>query len=242
MHIAFAIAFFLFVGLCETLRHGVFGLNPSEIDGIIYGALAFMALFLLRGDVVYLLRQPRGTLYDSPRFAWSWTRSLLGIALVPLLWAIPALYGISLIQINLVPVSAQALLGVLAMQILLVALAEELFFREAAIKAFRSDIRAIYLMSGLASFIFYVPDGVAVALVAAGAGVFYLTLRLIGTNILLVAVAHGATVVVFSDILSLGLTSGEQWSFAGSFLAASLALSAVVFTLFAKTERRLHHA
>lgn len=242
MHLAFAVSFFLFVGLCETLRHGIFGLNPSETTGYIYTAMAFCALFILRGDVVYLLRQPRHALYDSAHLNWTWKRSVLGVILGPLLWIVPVVYGLTLNQINLLPISAETLIELLVLQILLIALAEEFFFREAAIKAFRTDISAIYLISVLAFFIFYVPQGVPAALIAAGAGTFYVTLRLIGTNILVVAVVHGTTNVMFSQVFSLGLTLGNEWGYAIYFMVASVALSAAVFHLFAQKRSQFLYA
>jgi membrane protease YdiL (CAAX protease family) len=234
VHIAFAVSFFIFVGLCETLRHGIFGLNPSEITGYIYTALAICALLILRGDVVFTMRQPRHALYENPRLNWTWSRSVLGMFLGPMLWIIPVVYGLSLSQINILPFSAELLIETLVIQVLLIALAEEYFFREAAIKAFRTDIPAIYLISVLAFFIFYVPQGLPTALIAAGAGMFYVTLRLIGTNILVVALVHGATNVMFAQVFSLGLTFGDEWVYAAYFLIASTVLSAAVFHLFAQ--------
>lgn len=242
MHIAFAVSFFILIGLCETLRHGIFGLSPFETSGIIYGALAFCALIILRGDILFALRMPRDDLYGVQRLNWTWRRSLLGMVLGPLLWIIPLAYGMTLIQINIIPVAGGALVQALIVQVFLVALALELFFREAVIKSFRNDTSAIYLISGLAFFIFYVPQGVPAAMIATGAGLFYLTLRLIGTNILVVVLLHGATTVMFTQVLSLGLTSGDEWAYAGYFLAASAALSAAVYQLFAPKQSEYIYA
>ena len=232
VHIAFALVFFVFVGLSETLRHGFFGLNPSEITGITAGALILSALLILRADIVFALRSPRHDLYGDARLTWTWPRTFLGLVLGPALWIIPVAYGLTLVQINIIPVPVETLIEALVVQVLLIALAEELFFREAALKAFRSDIRAIFLISGLSFFIYYVPQGLPTAIIAAGAGLYFLTLRLIGTNILAVAFVHGASVVMFTKVLSLGLTGGDEWVFAGYFLAASAGLSLVVYQLF----------
>lgn len=242
MHIAFAVVFFVFVGLSETLRHGIFGLNPLETAGIIAGALALSALLILRGDIVSVLRAPRHDLYDDPRLTWTWSRTFLGLILGPVLWIIPVLYGLTLIQINIVPVPTETLVEALVVQVLLVALAQELFFREAAIKAFRSSPGAIYLISGLAFFIYYVPQGLPMAVMAMGAGFYYLTLRLIGTNILAVALIHGATSVLFTQVLSLGLTGREEWIYAGYFLAASVVLSAAVYKMFVQKRSEYSYA
>ena len=63
----FALLFFGFVALGETLRKGVFGMNPTEVDGILRAALLLCALAILRGDVVHLLRPARETLYGGAR-------------------------------------------------------------------------------------------------------------------------------------------------------------------------------
>jgi len=232
VHIAFAVVFFVFVGLSETLRHGFFGLNHFEIIGISAGTLILFALLILRGDIVFALRPPRHELYGDTRFNWTWSRTFLGLLLGPVLWVIPVAYGLTMFQINIIPVPFETVIKALVIQVLLVALAEELFFREAVLKAFRSDIRAIYLISGLAFFIYYVPQGLPMAVIAVGAGLYFLTLRLIGTNILVVALVHGASVVMFTNVMSLGLTGREEWVFAGYFLAASAILSVTVYQLF----------
>lgn len=237
MHIAFAIVFFLFVGLCETLRHGIFGLNPSEVTGITAVALALSAFLILRGDIVFTLRQPRHDLYEESRFNWTWPRTVLGLALGPMLWIIPVAYGLTLVQITIVPVPLESLIEALVMQVLLVALAEELFFREAAIKAFHSSTGAIYLISGLAFFIYYIPQGVPTAMIAAGTGLYFVTLRLIGTNILAVALIHGATSVMLTQVLSLGVLARDstaEWVYAGYFVVTSVVLSAAVHQIFAQ--------
>lgn len=242
MHIAFAVIFFVFIGLSETLRHGLFGLNPSETTGITYGALILCALFILRGDIVFLLRAPRAALYGDDRLNWTWSRTILGLALGPLLWIIPVVWGLTLIQINIIPVPIDTLIEALILQALMVAVAQELFFREAVIKAFASDARAIYLITGLAFFIFYVPQGIPAAMIAAGAGLYYVTLRLIGANILAVALVHGATSVVFTQVLSLGLTGRNEWVYAGFFLGASAILSMAIYQLFAKKRSEFIYA
>ncbi|MCF6231686.1 MAG: CPBP family glutamic-type intramembrane protease [Rhodobacteraceae bacterium] len=245
MHIAFAVLFFVFIGLSETLRHGIFGLTASEVTGISTGALVLAAVFILRSDIVNLPRRSADNLYGDQKFNWSWGRTILGLILAPLLWAMPIVYGMTMIQINILPLDTQTLIEALIVQVLLVAVAQELFFREAAIKAFNSDVRAIYLISGLSFFIFYVPFGVPGAIIAAGSGIFYLTLRLIGTNILVVALIHGTTSVVFTNVLSLGLkgrNTGDEWTYAGFFLAGSVILSAAVYQIFAPKRSKFAYA
>lgn len=238
MHIAYAVAFFLFIGLCETLRHGVFGLTSLEITGITYGTLAVLTVLFLRSDLIYVLRRPRHALYGNPRLIWTWGRTALGIVLGPLLWAVPVLYGLAVSQITLLPISPDPLIQFVVLQVGLVALAEEAFFRESAVRAFRSNIAAIYLVSVLAYFIFHIPQGVPDALIAAGAGIYYVTLRLIGTNILAVALVHGATNVMLGDVIALGNTAGDTWRYAGYFFAACALISFAVLQLGATKPNR----
>jgi hypothetical protein len=119
-------------------------------------------------------------------------------------------------------------------QVLLVALAQELFFREAVVKALKSNTGAIYFVSGLAFFIYYVPQGVPTAMIAAGMGLYLVALRLIGTNVLALAVIHGATVVMFTNVLPLGLTGRDEWMYAAFFLAGAALLSLIVHQTFSQ--------
>lgn len=235
MHIAYAIGFFVFIGLCETLRHGVFGLTTWETSGIVNGVLVLLAVVILRSDLIGMLRPPRNWLYGNRRLIWSWERTALAVVLGPLLWVVPALYGYAVagVAVELRPVPAETVMELLAVQVLLVALAEEVFFREAAVKAFGTSIAAIYLVSVLSVFIFHMPQGAPAALIAAGAGMFYVTLRLVGINILMVALVHGATNVILSDVVVVGLTTADTWPYAGYFFAASALLSFATFHLFA---------
>lgn len=242
MQVAFAIIFFIFVGVCETLRHGVFGLNPSNTPIIIYGILTLAALLLLRSDLIQTMHCPKDPLYGSERLNWTWPRTVLGIFLGPLIWTVPVAYGFALIQINVNPIAVDGLLQVFLGQALLVVIAESLFFREAVIKAFGRHILPAYVISVLALFIFYVPVGVPEALIAAGSGIYYLTLRLIGTNIWAVALLHGATLILFGEVLSLGLTQSQLWSYSVYYVSASAALSVLIFMLFATSSKEARYA
>lgn len=242
MQIAFAVFFFVFVGVCETLRRGVFGLSPSDTPGVICGVMALGALLLLRSDAIYTIHCPQIPLYGNERLNWSWPRTVLGVLLAPLLCIVPIAYGFALIQINVNPIGPDLLVQALLVQVLMVTIAEALFFREAVIKAFGRDMLPVYVISTLAVFIFYIPSGVPGALIAAGAGMFYLTLRLIGSNILVVAVLQGATVVLFGEVLALDLSQSQLWSYAIYFISASAALSLLIFMLFSTPPREAHYA
>lgn len=233
MHVAYAIVFVGLVAFIETVRHGVFGLSPSEITGTTYGALALAAVLLLRSDAIYTVYRPRHALYGDTGLNWTWPRTALGLFLGPLLWVLPAAYGVALIQINVVPAVTAAMVQAALLQMVLVGVAEGLFFREAAIKAFAGNRGQIYVVSALAVFVFYFPAGAPQALIASGAAIYFLTLRLIGTNILACAAIQGATVVVFTQMLDLGLTQAELWPYAAYFLGSATALSVLIFMLFA---------
>lgn len=242
MHIVFSIFVFLFVGLFETFRHGVFGLDSTDIMTVTAAILGLCALAILRSDIVFLIRRPLRGLYGSTHLGWTWSRTVLGLILGTLLWIIPAAFDLVQFQNGALALLTPALLTALALQVLLVALPEELFFREAAIKAFRGDTNTIYLVSGLAYFIFYVPFGVPTAMVMAGAGVYFITLRLIGTSILAIALIHGATSLVLTKGVTMGLSGQDEWLFAAYFLAASIGLSAVTLRLFGQKRNEYVYA
>jgi hypothetical protein len=242
LQVAFAITFFALVAFSETLRHGVFGLAPSDISRAIYGALGLGAVLILRGDLVSCLLRPGAALYGRDEYSWSWPRTALGLFLSPLLWMIPVAYGFAVTQVTVDIGLTSSVLEAAMIQMLLIGLAEGLFFREAVIKAFGQNRSQIYVISALSVFVFSLPAGVPVAMMATGAALYFLTLRLIGTNIVVVAIIHGATVVIFSGVLTLALTEGETWSYAAYFLAVAAALSAGVHYLFATRQREPAYA
>lgn len=242
MHVAFATCFFIIVGLNETLRHGIFGMNPSETAGITFGAVAFCALIILRSDIVFTIRRPDHAIYDNARLNWTWPRTILGVFLGPLLWIIPLAYGFALIQINMHPMSAETLVELIVFQVVMISFAQVLFFQEAVIKAFRGHIVMIFVASTLAFFIFNLPGGAPAAMIAAGTAIYCLTLRMVGTNILVVGAIHGVTTVMLTQVFSLGLTQAEFWPYAIYFFAAAATLSLVVYGIFSQTRSELQYA
>lgn len=240
--VIFGICFFLYVGLTETLRHGVFGLNQQEIATTSYAALALCALMILRGDAVHILRRPEQPLYGDPRLAWTWTRSVLGLLLAPLLLIVPLAFGASLVEIRFDAAGLEVLGEALLFQTFVVALSAELFFREAALKAFSGSLGAMLIASALASFIHALPAGGAAALIACGLGIWMLALRLIGMNILAVALAHGFLTVVLSMILSPAAAGQEIWTYAISFTVVSAGMFLTVVSLFAPRNKEMEYA
>lgn len=242
LHIVFSIFVFIFVGLFETFRNGIFGLNSTELMAVTAGILGLCAFAILRMDIPFIIRRPQRALYGQSHLGWTWARTCLGLLLGVLLWVIPATVDPVQFQTEALTQLTPTLLTALGFQVLLVALPQELFFREAAIKAFRGDPNTVYLLSGLAYFIFFVPFGIPTALVMAGAGVYFMTLRLIGTNILAIALIHGTTNLVMTKGVTLGLTGNEEWLYAAYFLTTSLALSAVTLRLFAQKPSEYSYA
>lgn len=236
MHIVYASAVFLFVGLGETLRHGIFGLTAAEIAAISTGTLVLFAVLILRGDLIHLLRPPRPALYGSPRLVWSWGRSALILPLGLLVVAAPG--AATAVLGAPPPLSTETLLELTVLQIALTTLPEELFFREAALKSFHQSIPAIYLISVLAWFIYHMPSGLPVAVTSAGAGAVYLTLRLIGINILTVAALHGAVNVMLPRLAPPDVTGAASWLHVGYFIAASAAVCAVLLHSFARPQKQ----
>lgn len=242
MHIAFAVIFFLLIGVSESLRLGFIGLNPTEATALIYACLAFGAVLILRNDCLSLVRSPKRPLYGNPRLHWTWKRTVLGLFLAPLLCLLPILYGLTLIQIKFFVIPTEVLIEAIAYQVVFVALAEELFFREAAIKAYGQDIRALFVASGLACFIFYYPTGLGPAMMAGATGIFFLSLRLTGMNILAVALAHGTLSVVMTQVIPAQVGRAQMWPYAIYFTVSTLILALVVVNLFAPKQRELRYA
>lgn len=239
MQLAFAIGFFVVTGLAETLRQGYFGLGPSEISGMIAAVMTLLAVLILRGDLPGLLR-PGGD--DEQWPGWSWRRTGLALFLVPLFWALPVIWGFASGRLDVVPMSGGALLRFAAMQALTVALAEHLFLREAAIRAFGPGRTAIFTISVLAVFIFHMEAGAQAALAAAGGGVFFLTLRLLGAAPVAVVLVQGLTLALFGHVIPLDLVGVPGWAGAAFLFGGAAVLSLALLTLFAAEKKETRNA
>ena len=240
--VAFAICFFLVVAASETLRQGVFGVNPAEISTTTYTGLALAALVILRSDLTYIFRRPVVPLYGNARLTWSVPRTVLGFLLGTLAVILPAAFGVTLIRINVGSVLTDVFADALVYQALMVALSVELFFREAAVKAFHDHLGAMILASTLAYFIFRLPEGLAPAVLSAGSGLYLMVLRLIGTNILAVSVISAAFGIVMTRFVLAHLAGPEIWTYAIYFTAAMVILSITVLSLFGPNRREPNHA
>lgn len=240
--IAFAICFFVLTGVGETLRQGVFALGPAEITNFMYAALALAALFMLRGDILSVFVRPKAELYGQADLGWSWPRTALALIIAPVLCILPFGFGLALIQINVVSLDALRLIELFAGQALLVALAQELFLRETVLKAFGASVAMMFLVTALTTFIFHLPQGGSYAMMASGAGVFYMSLRLLGANILVVAAIHAGISVVLTHVIVPDLNISEIWPYAIYFTVGAVALALTAYILFAQTRREPRYA
>ena len=242
MPVAFAICFFLVVAVSETLRQGVFGMSPVEISTTTYAGLALAALIILRSDLSYVFRRPDLPLYGNAGLNWTLPRTALGLILGTLIVILPAAVGVTLIQINLGSVLAGIFADALVYQAMIVALSVELFFREAAVKAFQDHLGAMILASTLAYFIFRLPDGLAPAVLSGASGLYFMALRLIGTNILVVSAISAAFGIVMTRFVLGHLAGPEIWTYAIYFTAAVVIVSMTVLSLFGPNKREPSYA
>lgn len=242
MPIAFAICFFFYIGLAETLRHGVFGMNPSEIESAVRAALLLCALFLLRGDLISVIRRPTHGLYGDSRLNWTLARTLAGLVLGPLLLAVPTAYGIATGQISFQPVPSDILIRATVYEAVLLMIGVELFFREAAVKAFSGHLVAMILASVLAYAIYRLPEGIPAAIMAGGAGFYYLALRLSGVNILAVAVVHALVSVVQNQVIPVSTPGAEIWTYAICFTVAAAAMALTLLSMAGPHRREVQYA
>jgi hypothetical protein len=225
------------------MRQGVFSMNSVETQTVIHVAAAALAVLILRYDLALLVRRPVASVDGSIPGEWGLWRSLLGLALGPLLLLAPLAY--LMLNAQALP-DKGALAGMvsgafapLMIKAILLAVCVELFFREAALKAFGENVAVLFIASALATFVFYLPGGFPSALVAAGAGVYYMTLRLIGAHILAVALVHALIaggLAVFAPFVA------ETWNSAIYFTVAAAALSLTVYSLSAPKRIELCHA
>lgn len=175
--------------------------NPILNLVAIYGSLLGLALLLLRGDIRRIWRPAPSGLYGNPRYGWRWS-GLGRLALVALaFWALRIGYGYAMGDLQIGYPTGVNWPLYLAVEIALVGLCEELFFREAALKALGDSAMQLWVVSLSCFFIAHLHLGPIAALSALGAGMVYLGARLGGAPILAVAVLHGLSNVVFLSIV-----------------------------------------
>ncbi len=238
----FCFAFLVILLVAELFRRGVPGIPPGLAMVLFYEFCLVAAVIVLRGRVAFVFRPP-GPAEVMRAVRWSWSRTVL---LVPVagavLWMIPLTYGMTVGALSLRPVGFEALLQAIVMQILIVGLAEEVFFREAALGAWVERPMVAFGISSLAFLVFHLHTGLPQAFIAFGAGLVYGALRLAGAGILGVALLHGVTNIAFSRVWSIGLTESGLPGYAVWFVCATAILAGVILLLFKDNFVRLDGA
>ncbi|WP_172295319.1 type II CAAX prenyl endopeptidase Rce1 family protein [Pseudoruegeria sp. HB172150] len=196
------------------MRRGGLDLTPLASAGVVGVMTAAFALFLLGRDVPSLIRAPGRRLYDQDGLGWSWGRSVSLLGLIPVVLSVPIACGLLLTDIVVFVPGVQSLLWALFVQIAIIALPQELFFREATLKVFRANLPGAFGVSALAMVLYKLPEGLPAALIAAGGAFAFMALRVAGMNILLVAVVHGTTAVLFGRVLVAELSGQALWLYA----------------------------
>ena len=207
------------------MRQTVTGLPPIVFMLIVYMTCTALAVVLLRSKAAYVFGRPPVS-EQSEVLDWSWSRTL---RLVPvtavMLWGLPLAYGAYVGAPTLRTLDPNILLYALVIQVMLVGLSEELFFREAGLKGWAHQSLTGLAITSLAFFVFHLHLGLWQALIASSAGLVYGSLRIAGAGILAVALLHGLTNVIFSRVLTLGLPEDGLPAYTLFFACAAAVLS-----------------
>jgi len=213
----FVIVVMLLVPLRRVLLLPSLGLSGLNIVLVYYAVLFAGAFAILRQTPWW---SPKGTRL------WPLLPGLAALLAVPMFTGY--LLGFSLRPQPPLP----ALMQTLAMQVFLVAAAEELFFREAAVKVFGRARASLYLLSITGFFMIHLPQGFAVALIAAAMGAILLALRVAGVWIVLLMGLHAASNVIFGKLLSIGLSQSVLLGYAVAYFAVAVLFLAGVHSRF----------
>lgn len=222
MPLTFAICLFFATGFTELVRQGWFDAAPLAALGFTSASLGLAALLLLNRDVYGLIRPGAQRGYGPEIRRWTCGRTLLLLTTVPLMWLTVYLIGGMVTGYVIVTPRLENVVTALAVQWLLVALAQELFFREAVLKVFGAHPPVAYAVTALAVLVFYLPHGSAVAMMAAGSGVAHMVLRQCGMNIFAVAFVHAASTVLFGRVVVAHLSGDALWLFALAYVGGHL--------------------
>lgn len=173
---------------------------------LIYGGLLALAAWLLGRDIRHVFRPAPDGLYGNARFGWRWSGLLRLLLIGVAFWALRIGYGYAMGDLQIGYPSGVNWPLYLAVEILLVGLCEELFFREAALKTLGDSMMQLWVISLGCFFLAHLHLGPIAALSALGAGMVYLGARLGGAPILGIAVLHGLSNVVFLSIVQFTIT------------------------------------
>lgn len=226
----FTIAFIIVMFLTMILRSESMGVSPSALFVIVYASCVIAAIVILRQKLAFTMRPP-SRVDQVNVLDWDWLRSRrLVIRVGCALWLIPMLYAVTVSSLSVHLPRPDVLLKILIIQVLIVGVAEELFFREAALSEWVDRPLTGLVIASLAFFIFHLPQGLSPALIACGVGVVYGMLRILGVNIFVIAALHGATNILYSSVFVIDFSQGHLSSYALYFFTACLILSGVAWS------------
>lgn len=231
MPLTFAICLFFVAALAEILRRGGVDLPPLALAALVNGAMAAAGLVLLGRDAISLIRAPGPRLYGATGLGWSWRRTVRLLPLIPIMFIVPVACGLIFTDLLLVVPGGKALASALLVQIVLYAFAQELFFREAALKVFAPNRAVAVAVSAVAVTLFYLPQGLPAAMIAGGGALACMALRIAGMNLLVVAAVHGAALVLFGRVLVAELSGDALWYYAATSAAGHALFAAGVLAL-----------
>ncbi len=210
MPLTFAIGMFFAAMLGETFRLGWIPATPLLAAMTVSAALILVAGLILGRDAKALIR-PSGNLYGGRGTGWTWRRSALLLLSVPLLWLLPVAGGAGVTEFFLHVPKPAKLVSALVVQILVIALAEELFFRESVLKVLGGRLPLCFAATAAATALYTLPQGAPAAAMAAGGALAYMALRVSGMNLLVVAAVHGVTNVLLGRVLVAQLAPDSLW-------------------------------
>ncbi len=221
MPLTYAIGLFFVAFLGEALRGGTYG--PGSFGWVVTmgAAMALVSLVILGRDARFLIRSPGRRLYNVDGLGWSWRRTAAILPLLPFLWLILVGCAATLTEVSVHVPKWQVLVWALAVQILIWALAQELLFREAVLKVFGASLPVAFAVTAVASALFYLPQGLPAAMIAAGGAVACMALRVAGMHLVAIAAFHGASVVLFGRVFVADLGGGALWAYALVFALGS---------------------
>ncbi len=168
--------------------------------------------FVARGRLGLIFVQAVAATKVNAVFLWEWKRSWLIVVGAFGFWLIPLVFGALIAELNFKQFDAMIVFKMLLLNILVVGLAEELFFREALLRAFAPNPSiektiGIFLFSSICFYLFHIEQGDPSAIIATGAGAVYMALRMAGVNILLVALLHGLSNTAFKYVVTVSFPS-----------------------------------
>ncbi|MEM6324847.1 MAG: CPBP family glutamic-type intramembrane protease [Pseudomonadota bacterium] len=216
MPLAFSFLLFAVAGIAYFVRHGGVDLSPLAAATAVSAALCIAALGLIGREIPTLFKQPdrgRGDAY--PR--WSWGQTLRLSVFVPLVIALPTFCAATVVTIQPIAPTLLSVFVALSVQIVLFAIPQELFFREAALRAFGRNLTLAFVMSCLATALFHLPLGFAGAALAAASGAVAMALRVAGMNIFVIAALQGTATVIFGRLLVAQTDAVNLWYYTTAF-------------------------